>query len=308
MKILLDALLQWDSANQVGRRGVCGILEAFSRADEEQGRGDLHGHWLLWIKEFGRLRNLLHDGDKQTRQCAEKELVKYLDMVMSSSYPDGFEVVHFYKGECLADGCDEKAVDGKHCCHTHLSLERVKDQFTDSEKQTFRDARHEDGCGDIKGKVMTCKLCKEKGVPENAESVVPREAAWTGLEQMGAKMGLSSFPTKLKGRHGEERARLDIATQRHVYDLGELSESSAESPTAPSNLDDGAAEKPEGVMDLMCGVVRSREGKVLVEDVPLEEDAEFLATILNPWNSRLPSLSQHVRQQATVPAGLALEN
>ena len=296
MRILLETLLQWDSANQVGRRGVCGILEAFSRADEEQGRGDLHGHWLLWIKEFGRLRNLLHDGDEKTKQCAKKELVKYLDMVMSSSYPDGFEVVHFYEGECLADGCDEKAVDGKHYCHTHLFLERVKDQFTDSEKQTFRYARHEDGCNkieikgeviEIKGKIMTCKSCKE--------NVVPREAAWAGLERMGAKMGLSSFPTKLKGRHGEERARLDIATQRHVYDLGELSESSAE-------------EKPEGVMDLMCGVVRSREGKVLVEDVPLEEDAEFLATILNPRNSRLPSLSRHVRQQATVPAGLALEN
>jgi hypothetical protein len=207
----------WDAANQIGKKGVLGILEAYSRADEEQGRGTLHGHWLIWIKEFGRLRDMLYDGDSKTREKAKEEFIKYLNLVMNASYPDEFEVAHWYEGECLHDDCNQVAVDGKHYCHSHSHLEPKNDKFIDCDWQEFRDARHEDGCHKVGGRVMTCKLCKEKGVP--SEKVVPREAAWAGLEQMGAELGISSLPNLLKGGHGEERARLDIAALRHVYDL-----------------------------------------------------------------------------------------
>ena len=311
MRILLESLLAWDSAKQVGKRGVFGILDAYSRADEEQGRGYLHGHWLLWVKLFGRLRDLMHDEDEEIRRCARKELVNYLNMVMSSSYPDGFEVVHCYEGECLADGCDEKAVDGKHFCRSHLGiepeqsiscdlvrfqdnvtrclkreclytgcdqkaddgkhyccshedLEPTEDKFIDREPAVFRKARHEDGCHEVGGRLMQCKMCKEKGVPDDAEKVIPRDAVWAGLERMHL---LPSLPTLLNGRFGEDRARLDVACARHVYDLKYLEKKKAEE----SHKED-AAELPEGV-----------------EDVPLEEDAEFLATFLNPWNNVSPS-------------------
>ena len=259
----------WDSRNQIGKKGVLGILEAFSRADEEQGRGTLHGHWLTWIKEFGRLRDMLHGGNKETREKAKEEFIKYLNTVMNASYPDEFEAAHCYEGECLHDDCNQVVVDGRHYCRSHSHLEPQNDKFIDCDWQEFRDARHEDGCHKVGGRVMTCKLCKKKGVPSGAEKVVPREAVWAGLERMRSGMEstkVSSLPLS--------KERLDIASYRHVYDL---------------NLEDGAAEDPEGVMDLMRGVVRSREGKVLVEDVPLEEDAEFCATILNPWNNRMPS-------------------
>ncbi len=33
-------------------RGVLGTIEAFVAPDEGQGRGTLHSHWSIWIKEM----------------------------------------------------------------------------------------------------------------------------------------------------------------------------------------------------------------------------------------------------------------
>ena len=240
----MECLLNWDAANQIGYKGILGIIEAFSRADEEQGRGTIHGHTLAWIKEFGRLRDMVCDGDEETRKQAKDEFIKYLKLVMNASYPDEFEVAHHCKGECLADGCDKKAVDGKHYCRSHSEFQPQKDDFVDCDWQEFRKARHEDGCHDVGGCVMTCKTCNEKEAPVSAVNA--------GLERMAAEMKSKvSFPIS--------RECLHRACMRHVYDL---------------NLEEEVTdEEPDGV----------------VVDVPLEEDAEFCATILNPWNNRTPS-------------------
>ena len=37
MQITLECLFGWDPTNQMGKRGILGVLEAFCRASEEQG-------------------------------------------------------------------------------------------------------------------------------------------------------------------------------------------------------------------------------------------------------------------------------
>jgi len=55
MQILIEDLLQWDIKKQQAKgRGILGIIEAFGPADEEQGRGTLHSHWQIWVKELNR--------------------------------------------------------------------------------------------------------------------------------------------------------------------------------------------------------------------------------------------------------------
>ena len=39
MQIALEILFGWHPGKQKGKRGLFGIMEAFCRADEEQGRG-----------------------------------------------------------------------------------------------------------------------------------------------------------------------------------------------------------------------------------------------------------------------------
>ena len=51
MQIVIKCLLGWNLDEQVGEEGVFGILEAWARTDEEQGRKTPHGHWLAWIKK-----------------------------------------------------------------------------------------------------------------------------------------------------------------------------------------------------------------------------------------------------------------
>ena len=61
MQILIEDLFQWDVENQRSKgKGVLGTIIAFGPADEEQGRGTLHSHWQIWIKEMNRhLQELL---------------------------------------------------------------------------------------------------------------------------------------------------------------------------------------------------------------------------------------------------------
>ena len=46
MQIVIKCLLGWSTDDQVGEEGIFGVLEAWARSDEEQGRKTPHGHWL----------------------------------------------------------------------------------------------------------------------------------------------------------------------------------------------------------------------------------------------------------------------
>ena len=60
--------------NKVAKgRGVLGTIEAFGAPDEEQGRGTLHSHWTIWIKEMSRnLREMMFSEDKKRRPQIER--------------------------------------------------------------------------------------------------------------------------------------------------------------------------------------------------------------------------------------------
>ena len=47
---------------------------AFIRDDEEQGRGTLHGHFLVWLDGFEEVRDALFDPDKDNCQDAREKL------------------------------------------------------------------------------------------------------------------------------------------------------------------------------------------------------------------------------------------
>ena len=75
-------LFGWDAKKQKGSKGIFGTLDAYAVAHEEQGRKTLHGHWLIWVEDFKRLRQLLFHADKQKQKAAQDEYTKYIDDVM----------------------------------------------------------------------------------------------------------------------------------------------------------------------------------------------------------------------------------
>ena len=64
------------------------------------GRKTLHGHWLLWIKEYMQLRQMLFHQNEAKQMEARQRLKKYIESVMNSTYGD-LPVFH---------NCDENAV------------------------------------------------------------------------------------------------------------------------------------------------------------------------------------------------------
>ena len=54
-KIIIETLLQWDVKKEKAKGvGILGTTDGFAPADEEQGRGTLHSHWQIWIKELNQ--------------------------------------------------------------------------------------------------------------------------------------------------------------------------------------------------------------------------------------------------------------
>ena len=49
------------------------------------GRKTLHGHWLLWVKAYQRLREMLFNHNKSVQAAARKRFTEFVDLVMSSS-------------------------------------------------------------------------------------------------------------------------------------------------------------------------------------------------------------------------------
>ena len=59
MQIVIECLLNWDMSTNCSKGpGIFGETIAFARADEEQGRGSLHGHWQIWIKELSQKQEM----------------------------------------------------------------------------------------------------------------------------------------------------------------------------------------------------------------------------------------------------------
>ena len=63
IQIVMGCLLGWDTKKQRGTVGILGIVEAFCQAIEEQGRGTLHRHFLVWIKGFALMRSMIYSKD-----------------------------------------------------------------------------------------------------------------------------------------------------------------------------------------------------------------------------------------------------
>ena len=94
MQIVIKCLLGWSTNNQVGGEGIFGILEAWARSDEEQGRKTLHGHWLVWVSNINEIQEALHSKDLIQREQARTSFLQYVDKVICAHYDNAFVVDH----------------------------------------------------------------------------------------------------------------------------------------------------------------------------------------------------------------------
>ena len=145
LQIVEEILLGWDPKTQKGSPdGILDEIEAYSRADEEQNRKTLHGHYLIWVKGFSDIRDALFDNDADKREAARAKFYEYINKIMCASY---------YKNK---DWIIE------HECNGEVKKEKVEDVYQEREPQILRDARHQEECHEVEGKIMECTSCGEE--------------------------------------------------------------------------------------------------------------------------------------------------
>ena len=88
MQIVVEELFQWNMTNQVCKgRGVLGTIEAFGKPDEEQGRGTLHSHWKIWIKEMSRtLRDMMFSKDDKEKETSRRKFYTLIDNLLQTKF------------------------------------------------------------------------------------------------------------------------------------------------------------------------------------------------------------------------------
>ena len=217
MQIALECLFGWDPSRQKGKRGLFGIMEAFCRGDEEQGRGSLHAHWLVWIMNFGHLRRLMFSEDDHTRELARANYIAYVNSVMCAR-----QCVFEVEATCQ---CNRKGA--------------TDDVFDNCSADKFREARHELGCKAIeggRGRVVQCRGCKHITTPKEITASVLRNLQQEALKKLQQEApGDSHLPASGGSFPGDKldsyiagnsedpnsksRSILDIAAYRTIYDV-----------------------------------------------------------------------------------------
>jgi hypothetical protein len=133
--------LGWDLKRNkpTAEGGMFGKVKAFVRADEEQGRGTLHGHFLLWIHNFDTTVRELFSPDQNVRDLARESLRVYVDKIFCADYGyrPSLDVIHEECKECSP----------------------LSEMFQDADDQFLRDCRSKSLSGDLQGKVISCVKC-----------------------------------------------------------------------------------------------------------------------------------------------------
>ena len=160
--------------------GIFGTTVAFAAGDEEQGRKTLHRHIQLWIKGVDQKlrRNLFHENES-IRQEERHKFQQYIDKIMSACF-----------------GPDLVIPDDK--------------QYTDSNAQTFRDARHKNLCKDVGGKIIQSDSSNSTKTPMDLFTY-----------------SLETWKESEKYDHNDERRpdtnptpeRIDMAAYCHSYNM-----------------------------------------------------------------------------------------
>jgi len=202
LQIVEEILLGWDPKTQKGSPdGILDEIEAYSRADEEQNRKTLHGHYLIWVKGFSDIRDALFDNDADKREAARAKFYEYINKIMCASY---------YKNK---DWIIE------HECNGETKKAKVEDVYQERGPQILRDARHQEDCHEVNGKIMECTSCGEEVSTQEIINMTLREWHQNAVrdKQTSAESDLE-FPLR--------NERLAIAAYRWPFDKdnGKLSD------------------------------------------------------------------------------------
>ena len=190
-------LLGWDKNRNLKKgKGIFGDPEAICHGDEEQGRTTLHAHFLVWLKHFDNMRDLLFHNNEDIQERARDVMRQYIDHHFCSdyNYDKDLPVIHEECQQCLP----------------------LKELFYETENlQTLRDGRHKLHSSTVKGRVIKCSPCGgELSTHDVFNSVMKSYYEQSCQNNENYRRNDVTFPPS--------RYRQDIMTYRCMIDENEL--------------------------------------------------------------------------------------
>ncbi|CAB9504395.1 helicase PIF1 [Seminavis robusta] len=166
---LIDIVLDKIVGDNSLKMGLFGTLIAYGLAVEEQGRNTLHGHILVYTAEWNNILIALNSSSQRVRKAAEKEVLLFVDRVIST------ELV------------PNAPWQGDYCPTCNNSL------LTYVDEQKLRNLRHKVGCQMEKGIIAACPLCKAafQGDELAMKRVLPKELWSVAEAERKAQVALS---------------------------------------------------------------------------------------------------------------------
>ena len=86
MRIVIEIFLGWDRKKGVNKPnvGIFGDVEAYVVATEEQGRKTLHGHILVWVKNWSTILNGLNSENVRIRRASIEKIRTYAGRIITT--------------------------------------------------------------------------------------------------------------------------------------------------------------------------------------------------------------------------------
>jgi len=186
MDVVTSRLFRWDSTSQTAQgTGAFGELLGWTLATEEQGRKTLHGHMLLFVKNWKDVLKTLQTRQKDDRefQQTSKSALDFYRSICSASLFNDFASVDgvlnkqsVFHHECSRERRRPKAM--------RYTCEPVADQI-------LREMRHKQLCHEHGGHIATCLKCKHRFTINDVVS--------TAIKcHMGANETIFGFPDRNK--------------------------------------------------------------------------------------------------------------
>ncbi len=171
MQLVIKHFFNWDTKTRNSKgTGLFGEVLAWCLATEEQGRKSLHGHYLVYIKNWNRVMNILQRKQDETPSTgnwtihvANRDAKALFANASSARLFSDFEV-----GKPLS----EHAVFEHENCRSERKPKQMRFTVKPVENQVLRSMRHKQKCGQLLGQIASCVKCEKffgiNGIIENA--------------------------------------------------------------------------------------------------------------------------------------------
>jgi len=154
MTLVIKHMLQWDETKQSSTgQGCFGELLAWCLATEEQGRKTLHGHFLLFLKNWQPLMRLVQLRDRESDSSnAQRELTKFCANISSAQLFADFESPNGLL-------CEHSPFRHDNCVYWRGIKRRRLFPCANVDDQVLRDMRHKKKCRIYCGLIGKCPKC-----------------------------------------------------------------------------------------------------------------------------------------------------